>query len=385
VRLAPQGDRIAYAKRQAGGTSVHYVPGAGEPPRRLAGPWPGEDYGWGLAFSPDGREIWFSAPERPGGPPALRAVTLSGEERLLARDLGAVVLHDVARDGRALVTLVDRRKRLLARPSGAAAERELSWFYGAEPVGISADGTKVLFVESGEATAGQPWIFLRGTDGAPPARLAEGLALGLSPDGGWILHRPRASERDLFLVPTGAGEPAPLPTGGLDVMDARWFPDGRRILLRARQGAMKEQLWLVDPESSAPQALTDTWTVGEAVISPDGRQVAALGASSTLLLFPVEGDAPREAARLERDDRLVAWTPDGQGIIVRSMQSLRLPARLDRVDLASGRRARWREIAPEDRLGVESMGALLLAADGQGYVYSCERFLSDLYLVEGLR
>jgi len=386
LRLSPAGDRVAYAKQEGDGAWI-YLAAAGERPRRVAGPFSGDGHSLSLAFAPDRDELWFSAPERPGAPAALHALPFSREPReprLLARDLGALVLHDVARDGRALVTLVDRRKRLLARPPGAAEERDLSWFYSADPAGISRDGARVLFVESGEATAGLPWVFLRGTDGAPPVRLAEGDALGLSPDGGWFLHRPALRGRALFLAPTGAGEPWPLPPIDLDPIDARWFPDGRRFLLRGHHKA-RERIWVVDPDGEAPRPLTEEWTVGEPVISPDGREAAALDPAARLLVFSIEGGAPREIARLDRDDRLVAWAADGKAILVQPLGSAAPPARVDRVDIATGKRAPWQEIAPADPLGVESVGPLHLTPDGRAYAVSCERFLSDLYLVEGLR
>jgi hypothetical protein len=141
----------------------------------------------------------------------------------------------------------------------------------------------------------------------------------------------------------------------------------------------------VDPDGEAPRPLTEEWTVGEPVISPDGREAAALDPAARLLVFSIEGGAPREIARLDRDDRLVAWAADGKAILVQPLRSAAPPARVDRVDIATGKRAPWQEIAPADPLGVESVGPLHLTPDGRAYAVSCERFLSDLYLVEGLR
>ena len=53
----------------------------------------------GVAWRPDGREIWFTAARR-GEVKSLRAVTLDGAERLVTRLLGQVTLQDVGRDGR---------------------------------------------------------------------------------------------------------------------------------------------------------------------------------------------------------------------------------------------------------------------------------------------
>ena len=62
----------------------------------------------------------------------------------------------------------------------------------------------------------------------------------------------------------------------------------------------------------------------------------------------------------------------------------RLPSVVYKVDLASGHKAARKDWTPADPAGI-TFAAVRLAHDGQSYVYSCSRFLSDLYLVEGLR
>jgi hypothetical protein len=59
--------------------------------------------------------------------------------------------------------------------------------------------------------------------------------------------------------------------------------------------------------------------------------------------------------------------------------------RVDRVDLLTGSRAAWRELGPLDPAGVGHIGDVVIARDGESYVYNCQRTLSELYLAEGLR
>jgi hypothetical protein len=54
------------------------------------------------------------------------------------------------------------------------------------------------------------------------------------------------------------------------------------------------------------------------------------------------------------------------------------------VELASGRRERWKEFMPGDPAGVALINPAFLTPDGRHYVYSFRRVLSDLYLAEGL-
>ncbi len=56
-----------------------------------------------------------------------------------------------------------------------------------------------------------------------------------------------------------------------------------------------------------------------------------------------------------------------------------------RVDLQSGGRTLWKEIAPSDRAGVLSNLEILVTPDGRSYATIFFRMLSSLYLAEGLQ
>jgi hypothetical protein len=55
------------------------------------------------------------------------------------------------------------------------------------------------------------------------------------------------------------------------------------------------------------------------------------------------------------------------------------------VDLLTGRKELLRELAPTDRAGVRRIENVLLTPDGNHYVYTYSRYISDLYLAESLR
>jgi hypothetical protein len=56
-----------------------------------------------------------------------------------------------------------------------------------------------------------------------------------------------------------------------------------------------------------------------------------------------------------------------------------------RWDLQTGQKELWKELAPDERAGVYSIGILTVTPDGKWYSYSYVRDLSDLYMVEGLK
>jgi hypothetical protein len=61
-----------------------------------------------------------------------------------------------------------------------------------------------------------------------------------------------------------------------------------------------------------------------------------------------------------------------------------MPARLERVEIASGARAPWKTLGPPDATGVGHVWTILVTPDGRGYAYTHGLFLVDLFLVEGV-
>ena len=55
------------------------------------------------------------------------------------------------------------------------------------------------------------------------------------------------------------------------------------------------------------------------------------------------------------------------------------------MELASGKKSVWKEIAPLDPTGIRTIGPVLMTPDGKTYVYGFHRTVGDLYLVEGLK
>jgi Tol biopolymer transport system component/imidazolonepropionase-like amidohydrolase len=79
---------------------------------------------------------------------------------------------------------------------------------------------------------------------------------------------------DLYLLPLEGGAAQPLTSGAAWDQDARWSPDGRRLLYVSDQGGNQE-LWIRDMETGEAAALTsgDPERFVEGTWSPDGRFV----------------------------------------------------------------------------------------------------------------
>src|SRR5262249_23823395 len=214
-RVSPRGDRVAFADHPSvgdDGGSVAVVDTAGK--KRTLSPVFGSLQG--IAWSPDGSEVWFTAAEVSNR--SLRAVSLAGKVRVLARVAGALTIQDVARDGRALVIHETRRLGMSARAPGESRERDLSWLDWSRPVGLSRDGKALLLCGSGEGGGAGYSFYVRGTDGSPAVRLGGGQGVAISPDGKWalaLIHK--LTDPQILLYPTGPGQPRPVSLPGLRV------------------------------------------------------------------------------------------------------------------------------------------------------------------------
>ncbi|MBC8646940.1 MAG: hypothetical protein H7X85_07235, partial [Thermoanaerobaculia bacterium] len=337
----------------------------------------------GLDWSPDGKEIWFTA-AKVGGNRALHAVSLSGRERLLSRVTGNLTLQDVGRDGRVLISHDTLRSGILGMVPGEEKERDLSWLDWSGAADISRDGKRMVFFESGEGGGAGYSSFLRNMDGAPPVRLGEGVVQSLSPDGEWVIAIVRAAEdRQAVLLPTGAGDPRPLATKGLSVTSAAWFPDGKRILLTASAQGQGNRLYVTDSDGARPRAVSPVgYRASPRTISEDGKTVAVIGPDRRHYIFPLEGGEPIPIAGLSPQDRPVGWTSDGRTLYAIGPG---LPAQVFRVDPLTGRRELWRDLSPSDAAGVYAIAPPRIAPDGKAYVYSYNRILSDLFIADGVR
>jgi Tol biopolymer transport system component/tRNA A-37 threonylcarbamoyl transferase component Bud32 len=383
-RVSPDGERVAFFETEPDGLSLAVVDRAGKR-KVLSSGW--VDW-WNMAWAPDGGEIWFGA-SRGGSAAALFAVDLEGRLRPVLNAPGTLEIHDLAADGRALVARVATRNYAYGRRAGEA-ERKLSWLDSTAVSDVSADGRSVLLREFSEREERHSGIFLRDMQGAPPARLGDGIAQQLSPDGKWALAL-RGGE--VVAYPTGAGTPRSRPVGVGVVEAARWMPDGRRVLVASRGASGRTRLLSMSLEDDAPpqaigeefDARNPSW-LREGIpfaVSPDGRFAAIALAAGGLRLVPLDGSPGRELAGASVGDLPARWSNDPKRLYVYEPGSL--PGRVSALDVVSGKREVVVEIQPHDSAGVYGLEAVNITPDGASYAYHYTQFLSDLYLVDGLR
>jgi Tol biopolymer transport system component len=379
ARVSPKGDRIAFVDLPTRGDNVGSLAVVDLAGRKTRLENRG---GQGLAWSPSGNEIWINSGN------ALRAISLNGRERVLARVPGGIQVQDITPDGKVLVTHSNIRREIAGLAAGEPRERNLSWLDWSFPIALSADGRLLLFEEQNRGGDSGYAVYSRKTDGSPAVRLGEGNTIGLSPDGRWALAivGPPGS-RQISLLPVGAGQIRLLPRDAVDYQPwGAWLPDGKRFVVAGVEPGHGTRLYARGIDGGparlvSPAEIRVSFT--GITVSPDGKSVTALMPDGTASIFSIEDGKARPLPGIGPGESPVGWSEDGKALFIAQIQGL--PAKVFRLDPATGARTPWREISPTDPAGVFGIDPIRLTPDGKSYIYSYKRVITDLFLVGGIR
>jgi len=380
VRVSPSGDFVAFfehpfANNNRGTVTVVTRDGT------LRTLTPEMENLTGLAWSPDGSDIWFSGSDEAGK--ALFEVDLAGHLRVLRRSPGHLTLHDTTSEGLVLVSHEIFHVGLSVLPAGERVERDLSWGETAFVTDISAEGKLILFMTQDEMVYD---IWLRRTDGSAPTRLGSGMSLSLSPDSKWAMAGLFSRSSPLTLLPTGPGSPREL-DGKSGALFADWTPDGRSIVWAAADTEGESRLYIQGIDGGEIRAISvegiQTGVDRPFHVSPDGGWVAAIGPAGQVRLYPTDGGEPREVSGALPGEEPSGWSRDGGALYV--SQTSMLPAQIFRLDLRTGDRNLLYELMPRDPAGIAGIYSFVITHDGKAYAYSYARYLHSMYLLSGLK
>jgi hypothetical protein len=386
MRVSPGGDRVAFFEhpRQDRGGAVT-VTAAGGKATKLTRYFTDLN---GVAWSPGGDEIWFSGAGE-GARCELMAVSLSGRERRIFAGLGSVLLHDIGQDGRVLVSTLDMRRRLFFGSADRSADREISWFDWSGGTGISDDGKVALISEEGEAAGSSYPLFVRETDGSPPAKigsLATGEGANISPDGRFVVVT-RLRPPAIHVIPVGAGATRTIPLSGFKeevLRPAGLTADGRTVWFVGSKPPGGRGYWITDLAGTALQrGSPENVALNSPGITPDGKSFLARLEGNRLALIPLAGGEPRIVEGVSGEDIYAGVANDGRSVFV-YRRDFGFPVSIRRVDVATGRSEALREISPPDRGGAFLMG-VSVTPDGRHLMYNTVQRLGDLYIIEGLK
>jgi Tol biopolymer transport system component len=381
LRISPQGDRIAFFEhpsRYDDRGSVDVVDLHGKKTVLSDGYW-GEE---GIAWTRDGSEILFSA-SYGGYTWTVYAVTPGGKRRVALQSAGGLTIHDVAADGRWLTTRDDQHNGVMVHKPEWKEDHDLSWLDLSNSGLLSRDGGTLVFSEQSGAMGTNYAVCLRKTDGSPVVRLGEGSPSDVSADGKWVLVEIPSTPPELAIYPTGAGTPRRLERGNLEnYANALWFPDAKSILISGNLPGEGPRFFIQRVDGGPPQPATPDGT-RDGFLSPDGTRVLARGPDSKYAIYPLSGGEPTPVPGMSEFDELIRWSADGRSALV--YRGRDIPCRVERVDLATGRRTLFREIAPADRAGLLRILPSFISDDEKSYVYQYGRQMSSLFIVENAK
>ena len=372
VRVSPDGKLIAFVEHPQRGNNdgvIRIVDTSGKVVLENGPFVPGFS---GMAWAPNGKEIWWGN---------IQATSVSGQTRQV-RSSPHTFIQDVARDGRALVYEAIGRREIIGVAAEGATPLNLSALNWSFPTDISNDGRTVLF---GEQQRRPPGIYLRRLDGSPAVRIGDGEAFSISPDGLWVAGTNASDRRELRIIPTGAGETRTVPLGDTTCQWGAWMPDNRHVLINGSRAGGSSRLHLLDVESGALRTIGPDGIIldNSQGVSPDGREVVVRGPDGRSALLSIESGELRALSVVEAGEFPSGWTADGKGLYVTRLSGL--PGVVEIVDIATGKRTPWKSYEPADPTGVEVAGPIVIAPDGKSYVYSIRRELDELFLATGLK
>ncbi|MEZ5354709.1 MAG: protein kinase [Bryobacteraceae bacterium] len=376
VQVSPTGNRLALTDYSAEVGDFSVLLAEAGKVRPLSTGWRAVG---GMAWSPGGDEVWFSA-LRLGQEPSIWAVDLNGKERLIGQVSGWPLLLDVNADGDALVAVVNSRVGVLANvPS--SGQTELGWQDASFVYDMASDGSLALFVELSYGEGRNSAIYLRKTDRSPAVRLGFGNRPALSPDRKQVACiRWEGKSSRLMLLPTGAGEPTTFDPEGIQHQAVEWFPAGDRVLYSGDAPGKPIRSYVRSAQGGAPVAITEE---GERAmrISPDGAKLLVLRAGQ-YSVRAVDGGPATPVAGILPGDSPVRWTADSAHLLLRAGSGAVIS--IVRLDPFTGRRDPLHELkAPEP--GAAFLSGFAASADGKWYAASYQRDLSTLFLMKGLR
>jgi serine/threonine protein kinase len=381
MRISPKGDLVAFLDHEVRWDDrgrVAIVDQSGTK-KLLSEEWSREQ---GLAWSPAGDEIWFTAASE-GEALSLQAVTRSGQHRVIARSLTNLMVHDISREGQVLLGDVRFYSEVIALPPGESKERDLSWLDNVAVRGLSSDGKFFIFSHFGAGSGTNYTIYMRKMDGSQPVKLGDGAVWSLSPDGKWVLAT-LSTPSQLILLPTGPGEVRRIDPGGIEIygLGGSWLPDGKQVIFTGREAGHSMRTYIQQIDGGPPRPITPEGVNGT-VLSPDGKFVVAKDQAQKPMIYPVEGGEPRPIIDLGIDETAFRWAADSRSLYV--YRSQEVPIKIYRLDALTGHRELWKEVVPADPSGILGPVGFQMTLDGKAYTYVLSRTLVTLYLAEQLK
>lgn len=342
--------------------------------------------GWaaaqGLAWSASGDEIWFTGAKSGEARRDLFAVDLRGRQRTLLQIPGGATLQDISPRGQVLLTVDNERSGTMALTQ--AGEHDLSGSHYSLPVAISPDGKHVLISEQSEWAGPDYLLELRSVDGSPPIRLGEGWGGMFSPDGKWIATDIVSSPESTFLLPVGAGQRKEIRHPGIRTYGFfDWFmPDGHSVGFVGSESGHLPRSYVQNVQGGPAAPITPEGILG-GYPSPDGRYLVPAQPDRRRIIYDVQRGESRAIPGNTWQLWPVAWSSDSRYLYLYKRSAP--PSQIWRFDMSNSQEKPVKLLTPTDPAGIFEIFNVHMTPDEKTFVYGYDRYLSELYIVDGLR
>ena len=377
LRVAPQGDRVAFVKHPVpmddGGDVV--VAGRDGHSRVLSAGWESVE---GLAWHPAEREIWFTA-ARSGIDRSLMAVNMNGRLRQVAQIPGGMLLRDISASGDVLISRATSRMSMFWGKVGSNSPQDISWLDWSRAVAISADGRRVLFDETGQGGGSRYSVFLYDADKKSSDRLGDGRAIDLSNDGGWALTQSASEPQKLFLVSVKDHKASLVPNPGFEYRWAKFFPGQcQDILIAGRFPNQKEQLFRQHAPGGTPVPISTGVRIRAAVVDQSGQFAAGVAHEAKLVIVNLHDGSSRSIdipahvvpVAFVGTDQILTRREDGEVV-------------LEMLNLQNRQVHFYRKLPAGNGFGTAKTFPIFVAKDLKTFTYSRLETLSTLFVVSG--
>lgn len=385
-RVARDGKRIAFLYHPQPGDdrgSVMLLDTDGKT-KTLSDGWLTEH---GLAWTPSGDAVWFSA-DKTGAELVVHEASVSARNRAVLAGAGGQRVFDIAPNGKTLLSNNEIRYEIYASINGSP-QQHLSWMDISFQPSLSLDGKHILFSNGSDQGSQYYLVTMRNTEiGSALTNLGEGTAFNFSPDGAWAWVLVLKAPPEVRILPTGPGEMRKPESANIETyVSMGWLPDSRHYIFAGNEPGHGGRVYLQDMMGGKAEPITpegfslpdDSYNIP---ISPDGKRFVVFEQSARLWrICAVSGGACVALTGAEERDLPLAWSADNHSIFVGQTEPKSV---IFKIDLATGRRQIWKEVTIPDPVGAKQVLAGSITPDGMSYASSLTRRLDTLYVANGL-